>query len=57
MSDPDVDFINEMREFNESKKIHTQECIDYNMKWEHDTPGECICDEQCLRYSWVQGND
>ncbi len=24
---------------------HTQECIDYNMKVEHDTPGECICSD------------
>jgi hypothetical protein len=25
--------------------IHTEECIEYNMKYEHDTPGECICNE------------
>jgi hypothetical protein len=24
---------------------HTQECIDYNWKYEHDTRGECICND------------
>lgn len=23
--------------------IHTDECINYNMQYEHDTKGECIC--------------
>ncbi len=27
-------------------KIHTDKCIDYNMKYEYDTPGECICDDR-----------
>lgn len=24
---------------------HTEACIEYNQKYEHDTPGVCICDE------------
>lgn len=28
---------------NERKVVHTAACLEYNMKYEHDTPGECIC--------------
>ena len=27
-------------------KEHIEECIEYNLKYEHDTPGLCICPEE-----------